>query len=64
MTTLFSSIVRILLSAITISMFPPRDYRKYVPSSAGQLMRNNWINTGETLKKAMDKVGDEIGQIK
>lgn len=44
------------------SLSPKTDYNKYVPESAEELMKENWKRTGDALKKAMDKVGDEIGK--
>lgn len=43
------------------SISPNTNYRKHVPESAKQLMRENWQKTGSSLCDAMNKVGEEIG---
>ena len=44
----------------SFSISPTTDYNRHVPKSATQLMRNNWRRTGNSLRRAMKKVGDEI----
>ncbi len=41
---------------------PDTDYRKRIPKSPEQIMRKNWETTGGYLRKAMEKVGEEIGE--
>ena len=51
-----------LNSSSPFSLYPTTDYQRHVPKSAEQLMHNNWLKTGDSLSKAMEKVGEEIGK--
>lgn len=40
-------------------LWPRKDYKKHVPRNAKQLVENNWRNTGNSLRRAMDEVRGE-----
>lgn len=48
-------------SSSPFSIYPETNYKRYVPKNAKELMKDNWINIGVSLKNAMKKVGEEIG---
>lgn len=61
MTTFILSVKKTLQNnSSPFSISPPTDYRRHIPQSAEQLMRDNWRKTGDSLHYAMKKVGEEI----
>lgn len=61
MTDFILSVKKSLQSASSpFSIFPETDYKRHVPQNAEQLMHNNWLKTGGSLQKAIDKVGENI----
>jgi len=56
--------IRALLSGTSspFSIAPTTDYDRHVPQSAKQLSKDNWRQTGNSLRRAIKKVGKEIGE--
>ena len=56
--------MRTLMSGTSspFSIAPTTDYDRHVPKSAKQLSRDNWRQTGNSLRRAIKKVGKEIGE--
>ena len=56
--------MRVLLSGTSspFSIAPTTDYDRHVPQSAKQLSEDNWKQTGDSLRRAIKKVGKEIGE--
>ena len=56
--------IRSLLSGSSspFSISPTTDYQKHVPQSSQQLSEDNWLHTGNSLRRAIKKVGKEIGE--
>jgi len=49
-------------SSSPFSISPSTDYQRHVPQNAQQLSEENWRQTGDSLRRAMKKVGKEIGE--
>jgi len=61
MTTFIISIKnKLQKNSSNFSIFPSTDYSKHAPQSAKQLMHDNWQITGNSLDRAIKKVGSEI----
>ena len=45
-----------------ITIYPSTDYRRHVPKSAVQTMRDNWLKTGGLLYSSLFKVGSDIAE--
>ena len=52
----------LLYSSSPFSISPTTDYQKHVPKSASELSEENWNKVGNSLRRAIKKVGEEIGE--
>jgi len=62
MTGFVYSVKKSFYSSSPFTIHPNTDYRKNLPKSSAEAMGENWKKTGSSLRKAMKKVGEEIGQ--
>jgi hypothetical protein len=62
MTEFISTLLSHDSSSSRFSIAPTTNYRRHVPRSAKQLSEDNWKQTGDSLRRAIKKVGKEIGE--